>query len=67
MKNHFHLGKEYNQNINEELFISLGEKTFLNAHSDIHKYMRITILDENDQVEAFESETSLERCIIFTS
>ena len=61
-----HLGKEYDQNINEGLFISLGEKSFLNIHSEIYKYLRISILDENYQVVSVESERSLEGCINFT-
>ena len=62
-----HLDKESDQNINEWLLISLGEKSFLKAHSEIYKYIRISILEENDQVVSFESEKSLEVCIIFTS
>ena len=62
-----HLGKEYDQNINEGLLISLDQKTFLNSLSVIYKYIRIYILDENYQVVSFESERSLEGCIFFTS
>ena len=60
-----HLSKGYDQNINEGSLILLGEKSFY-AHFEIYKYIRIFILDDNDQVVSFESERCLGGCIIFT-